>query len=149
MKPALPAFGLGPRIPGIGQRLQPSVRKFDQILLKGIDPERILDGKLGFLAVLPLGGDKEAPILAGEARLGAEVRGFGAVEIAPHGRFRRVLHRMGVLRCLPSLCFRLMASGANRRPGIVLRRQSYGHRLACEDQAAKSHPQAETPRPAG
>ena len=143
MKPPLPAFGLGPRIPGIGQRLQPPIREFDEILLEGIDPERIFDGELGFLPVLALRGDKEAPILAGEARLGAEMRGLGAVEVAQHGRFGRLLHRMGMLRRLPGFCFFFVASGANRRTGIVcglcravLCRQSGCNDLASEDQAA-------------
>src|SRR6516164_1580082 len=100
MKPPLPAFGLGPCIPGIRQSLQPPIRKFDEILLEGIEPERILDREPGFLPVLALGGGKEASILAIEARPGTEMGGLGVVEVAEHCRFCRVLHGMGMLRRL-------------------------------------------------
>ena len=143
MKPPLPAFGLGPRIPGIGQHLQPPIGEFDEILLKGVNPECIFDGELGFLPVLALRGDKEASVLAGEARLGAEMRGLGAVEVAEHARFGRLLHRMGMLRCLPAFRFLFVASGANCRTGIVcglcravLCRHRSRDDLASEDQAA-------------
>ena len=69
MEPALPSFGLRPGIPGIGQRLQTPVGELDQILLKWIDPEGVLDCELRFLPVLAFGGYKEPPILAVKARL--------------------------------------------------------------------------------
>src|SRR5690606_4406074 len=39
--PALAAFGGGPAVPGDAERLQPSVRKFDEVLLERIDTERV------------------------------------------------------------------------------------------------------------
>ena len=43
VKPALAAFLLGTRIPRNRQRLQPAVRKLNEILLQRIDSKGVLD----------------------------------------------------------------------------------------------------------
>jgi hypothetical protein len=81
MKPALSAFTFEAGVPGIGQHLQPTVWKFDEILLEGIDPESVLDLELLLAAVLALGFDEETAILSEETRLGAEMLDLRAVEL--------------------------------------------------------------------
>ena len=80
MKPALAAFRLGPGIPGIGQHLQAPIGELDQILLKRIHPECVLDSELGFLSVLAFRGYKETAVFAVEARPGAEMRGCASLK---------------------------------------------------------------------
>ncbi len=68
VEPALSALVLRPAVPGDPQRLQAPVGKFDQILLQGIDAERVFDLEFGGLAVRPVGLDHELAVAPEEAR---------------------------------------------------------------------------------
>ena len=59
MKPALPALLLRPAVPGDRERLQPAVRKFDEILLQRIDAEGVFHLERRELAVRPVGLDEK------------------------------------------------------------------------------------------
>ena len=59
---------LRPGIPGDRQRLQGGRREIDQVLLKRIDAEGVLDLKGGELAVGPVGFDQKFAVLAGKKR---------------------------------------------------------------------------------
>ena len=112
MKPALAALVLRPAVPGDRKRLYPAVRKFDQILLEGIDAEGVFHLEGRKLAVGAVGFDKELIVLPEEAGMDAVIVETGIIEIAEHGGGGRVLHRMLVLGFLPQRGFGLVASGA-------------------------------------
>src|SRR5262249_34121616 len=66
MEPALSALLLGAGVPGDRERLQPTVWKFDEILLQRLDAEGVFQLERGKLAVRPVGLDEEFPILTEE-----------------------------------------------------------------------------------
>ena len=112
MKPALAALILRPRVPGNRQRLDAPVREFDQVLLQGIDAERVLDLECCELAVRAVGLNEKLSILAEEARRHPVVVERRAGKIAQHCSICGVGHCLLVLRGLPEFRFGLMATGA-------------------------------------
>ena len=109
MKPALAALGLGPRIPGDGQRLKPPAGKLQQILLERRDAEHELDLVVGERAVGSVGAHDELAVPPRERRRHVAVAEMRVVEIAAHRGFVRRLHRERVMRALPVLDLRSVA----------------------------------------
>src|SRR5262249_34148205 len=109
MEPALSALLLRAGVPGDRERLQPSVREFDEILLQWIDPQGVFHLERGELGVRPVGLDEEFPALAEEAGMYAVIIKARAGEIAQHRCLGRVLHGEFVLRAVPELRLRRMA----------------------------------------
>ena len=100
-EPALTARGFRARVPAHRQCLQASARQLDQVLLKRLDTERVLDFEIGELAVGSVGAHEELVVAPEEARRHAVESEFRPIEIAEHGVGRRVLHRASVLRGRP------------------------------------------------
>jgi len=84
VKPALAALLSRAAVPGNRERLQPAVRKFDEILLQRIDAEGVLHLERGEFAVRAVGLDKKFPVLAEEAGLHAVIIEASLVKIAEH-----------------------------------------------------------------
>src|SRR5262249_57328683 len=98
VEPALAAWVLRAGVPGERERLQPAVRKLDEILLQRIDAEGVLHLEDGELAVGAAGLDKKFPVLAEEAGVHAVIIEASLVEIAAHRFIGRMIHRELVLR---------------------------------------------------
>ena len=109
MEPAL-----GRDVPGDGQRLQPAAGQFDQVLLQGIDAERVGDLEIGQLAVGPVGADEIPVPLPEELRDHALVLEVHATEVTQHGRRRGPGHRLGMMRARPGTGLGLVALHAGR-----------------------------------
>src|SRR5262245_60988309 len=101
MKPALPAFVLRTRIPRNRERLQTTVRKLDEILLKGIDAECVLDGEISGRTVTAVGSNVKATVAFEEPARGAGVRERRVAEVAEDRSAGRLGHRVVMLRSLP------------------------------------------------
>jgi hypothetical protein len=114
VEPALAAFGLRPRIPSDRERLHAPARELDQVLLQRVDAERVLDLVVGEPAVRTVGAHHERAVATEEARDNGSVRERRVVKIPEHGRVRRRLHRLLVVRTAPGLGFRRMARDARR-----------------------------------
>ena len=71
MKPALSALARWPAVPSYPEGLEPPAREFDQILLEGIHPKRVLYFVLAELTVRPVRLDQEPVILLIEPGLPA------------------------------------------------------------------------------
>src|SRR5262245_24756807 len=112
MEPALSALLLRAGVPGDRERLQPSVREFDEILLQRIDPKGVFHLERGELAVSPVGLDEELPIATEEAGMYAVIIKARVGEIAQHRCLGRVLHGEPMLRRAPKLRLPLMTAGA-------------------------------------
>src|SRR5262249_38968315 len=112
VKPALAALLFWPRIPRNGERLHPSVRKLDQILLQRINTKSVLHLEGRQLAIRPVGLNKELVAGAEEARTHPVVVERRIVEVPAHRFFGGVIHRVAMLGSLPELAFALMATGA-------------------------------------
>jgi len=84
MKPALPALVFWPGVPGNGQRLQPLVWKFDQILLQRSNAEGVFDLEARELAIRPVGLNEEFSVVTEEARANTVVIEARAIEITQH-----------------------------------------------------------------
>ncbi len=112
MEPTLAAFALRSAVPGERQRLQPSVGKFDQVLLQRIDAERVLGLEDGELAVMAVSLDQEFAVSTEKARAHDVVLETRIVEVAQHRLAGRMIHGELVLRIAPQLCFGAMATGA-------------------------------------
>src|SRR5680860_420706 len=67
MEPALAALRLRAAVPGNGERLHAPIRKLDEILLQGLDPERVFHLEFVERAVRPVGLDVELAVLFEEA----------------------------------------------------------------------------------
>src|SRR5215467_3574168 len=101
MKPALAALILRPAVPGDRKGLDAPIWKFDQILLKGIDTERVFDLVACELAVGAVSLDEKFVVLLEEARMDAVVVKACVLEIAKDGSGIGVLHGMLVLGLMP------------------------------------------------
>src|SRR6516165_8282132 len=101
MEPPLSALFLTAAIPGDRQRLQPTVREFDVILLQRVDAEGVLHFERGQLAVRPVGFHEEFPVSAEKARTYTVVVEAGVVKIAQYRLVAGVVHRMLMLRSAP------------------------------------------------
>src|SRR5262249_5286312 len=112
MEPALSALLLRAGVPGDRERLKPSVREFDQILLQRIDGEGVFRLERCELAVGAVGLDEIFPGLAKEAGLHPVMTETCIVEIAEYRCVGRMIHRLLVLGRAPELRFRGLASGA-------------------------------------
>src|SRR5215510_12350853 len=113
VEPALSALLLRAGVPGDRERLQPSVREFDEILLQRIDPEGVFHLERGELAVGAVGLDEIFPVLAKETGLHPVMTEARIVEIAEYRCVGRMIHCLLVLRRAPELRFRGMALGAS------------------------------------
>src|SRR6266853_916298 len=113
MEPALAAGFLRPAVPGKRQRLQSPIGEFDEILLQGIEAERVLDLEHAELAVGPVGLNQEFSVFAKEARVHAVIVEACLVEIAQHRLLGHVLHGPLVLRAAPPVRLGPMAAGAS------------------------------------
>ena len=112
MEPALAALLLWSTVPCDRQCLDASIGEFDQILLQRIDTERVLHLEDGKFAVRPVGFDEEFAVLAEKPRFQTVIVEGCIGEIAQYRFVGRVIHRMLVLRCMPSLGFGPMAARA-------------------------------------
>ena len=93
VKPTLPPFGCRARIPGERKRLQASRLDLDQILLEGLDPERVKHGEPG---QFPVGAERfhhESGSVPQEPRRLRIVARLDVAEIAEHRLFGCTLHR--------------------------------------------------------
>ena len=114
VKPALAALVLRPGVPSERQRLEAAAGEGDQVLLQRVDAEGVVDlvvvhGPIGTVRL-----DEEAVALAVEARGDAVLGERDVGEVAQHRGRRRDLHRLVVLRAVPSLRLGGMAAGADR-----------------------------------
>src|SRR6266851_3952680 len=109
MKPALTALLPRPAVPGNRKRLYPAIGKFDQILLQGINAERVLHLEGRKFAVGAVGLDEKLAISLEEAGMDAEIVEARIVKIAKHGGGIGVLHGMLVLGFFPQRGFGLVA----------------------------------------
>ena len=112
VEPALTACLLRSAIPRDRQGLQSAIGEFDQVLLKRIEPECVLDLESGELAVGAVGLDQKFVVLAKEARAHTVVVEGHIGEIAQNRLLGRMSHRVLVLRGLPQRGLRLVATGA-------------------------------------
>ena len=78
VKPALPAFILRPRVPRDGQRLKPTIRELDQVLLQWGYTERVLHLIISQLAVTTLGVDEK---LSTPLKEGGSESGVGKLRV--------------------------------------------------------------------
>src|SRR5512143_1277730 len=85
--PPLAALVLRSRVPHDGQRLQASVRKWDEILLQRCDAERVLDLELGRLAIAPVSAYQEFAVALIERAGDATAREARIGEVAQYGLF--------------------------------------------------------------
>ncbi len=92
-----------PDVPSGRERLEPSAREGDQVLLQGGDAEGVGHLVVVHRSVGPLGGDDEPVGLAEEVPGLAPVLERGAVEVAEDGLLGRDLHRPGVVGGPPGL----------------------------------------------
>ena len=114
VKPALTALGPGPRVPGQAQRLEPTARERDEVLLEGIDAEGIGDLELTGLAVRPVGANEELAVAAEERRGDAPVSDSRLVEAAEDRLIRGGLDRARVVGAPVGLRLPGVAAGALR-----------------------------------
>ena len=152
MNPALPAFILRPGIPLDRQSLDASVGKFDQILLKLVDAERVFHLKDGQLPVGPIGFDQEFPVLAEKALSYVVVFNTVLVKIAQHGFIRGMTHFRFVLLGPPQVRFGLMTAGAgfaaDERGNVISAARATGTCKNCQRLPNKKTSTAATePRP--
>ena len=112
MEPALAALVLRPAVPGDTERLHPTVREGDQILLQRVDAEGVADLEVGELAVRPVGIDEELVVPFEEAGGDVAVREPHVVEVAEDSLVRRLLHGEVVVRAAPSAGLRLVTGRA-------------------------------------
>ena len=115
MKPALSASFAGPRVPRERQRLHASIGKLDEILLQGLEAERVLDFESRELAVRPIRFDHELAVPAKHARAHAEILEPRIVEVAEHALLARMGHRLRMLRLTPQIGL----PGVARRAGFT------------------------------
>ena len=101
MEPALAAFALRARVPGKRERLDAPVGKLDEILLQGIEPERVFHFEGSELAVSAVSLHEELAVLAVEARMHAEIVEARVVEVTEHALLGRMRHGVLMLRAVP------------------------------------------------
>jgi hypothetical protein len=139
MEPVLATLLLRAGVPGDRERLQPSVRELDEILLQRIDPEGVFHVERGELTVGAICLDKKFPALAKEAGVHPVIIESRIVEIADHRCVGCVLHRKLVLRVAPELRFRGMALGT-RLAADECRRLSRGAEKMCPRRVLAGEP---------
>ena len=150
MHPALAALILRPAVPRDPERLIAPARKGDQILLQRIDAEGIGDLVIMQRPVRPFGARHEGIAIAAECRRDAVMIEARAIEVAEHGRRRRLLHRLRMMRASPAFHLIRVATRAGggadegRRSGfgLILRETGPG-----EERRAQKRPK-ETREPA-
>ena len=101
-------------VPGNRQRLQAAAGDRDQVLLQGVDAERVGDLEVGQFAVRPVGVDEVLAVAAEEARGRALVLERGAAEVAAHRLGGGRGHRHEVVRLPPQPGRILVAADAAR-----------------------------------
>src|SRR5258708_1274430 len=112
MKPALTSLFFWPAVPGDRKRLYSAIRKFDQILLQGIDAECVFHLESRNLAVGAVGRDEEFVISLEEAGMNAEIVEARVVKISKDGGGAGALHGMLVLGFFPQCSFGLVTPSA-------------------------------------
>jgi hypothetical protein len=110
VEPALPAFGLGARVPGDAQHLVAPAGEGDHVLLQRPDAESAADLVVRQLAIGPVGADHEFAVALEEGGLDVEMTELGIVEIPEHGVGGGLLHGLPVVRTVPGLVLLLMAA---------------------------------------
>src|SRR3974390_37805 len=125
MKPALTAFFFRSCVPGNRQRLNPAIRKPNEILLQRIDAKGVFHLELGGPAVRPVGFDDKLAVLSAETRMYAVVVETGVVEVAEYGFVGCVLHRGLVLRRAPRSYFRLVTPRTRLAADEACRRRRF------------------------
>ena len=113
MEPALTPLGQRATVPGKRQSLVAAAGKCDEVLLQGVDAEGVGNLVIVQRPVRPVSPHVEFVVLAIEARGDGEVSQCGIVEIAKHRLFRRLLHRLVVVRSLPCRGLGLVTSGTD------------------------------------
>jgi hypothetical protein len=111
VKPALPAFVPGSRIPRDTQTLKPTLRKWDEILLHREDSEGVPDRVILQLAVGPVSANVELVVLLVETRCYSVFAEAGVCEVAKDRVVTRQLHGEGVMGMTPRLCLFGMTRG--------------------------------------
>ena len=112
VKPSLTTLRLGPSVPGNRQRLYPAVWKLDEILLKWLHPERVLDFERCEFSVVSICFNEILSFPVKKSRLNAIIFELGVVEVAEDRVRGSVGHRLFVLRRLPELGFLFVATSA-------------------------------------
>src|SRR5206468_4364541 len=123
VEPATSAVFARPAVPGDAERLQAAAGELDQILLQGVDAERVLDLEIGEASVGAVGADEETAVALEECGLDPFVSEFRAIEVAEHRRAAGDLHGALMVRAAPRLVFGLVAlpAGGGTRVGHLLR----------------------------
>jgi hypothetical protein len=119
MEPPLTAVPGGSGFPGNPEGLEPAATEGDQVLLKGLDPERVGDLGIGQPAAGTVGADEELAIPPEERRGHTRIPEGGIIEVAEDGRGGRRLHGTVMIGPPPRLGLRRMTSGALRRADEV------------------------------
>src|SRR4051794_17948015 len=113
MKPALTTLLLWPSVPCKRERLHATIWKLNQILLQRIHAKGVLDFKGCELPIRVVGFNEELSISFEKPRVHIIVIEARVIKIAQHRLRRGMLHGVLVLRGLPEICFRPMASRAD------------------------------------
>jgi hypothetical protein len=113
MEPTLAALVFRSAVPCDRQSLQPSVRKFDKILLKRIHAERVFHLIGGQFSVMPVGFDEKLRVLAKETRLDIDILKARVVKITEHGLVRCMSHSALMLRRMPKSALGLVTAGTD------------------------------------
>ena len=127
---ALPAVLLRPAVPGDPERLQPSARQLQQVLLERRHAEQEGHLELGQLAVGPVGADAVASVALREGRDDALVLEAAPAEVSLHGPLVRLLHREVVVRAAPAPGLGRVARLAGAHAHVVERRRAHGRSLS-------------------
>ena len=123
-----PALLVG--VPRDGQALQPPPGELDQVLLQGLDAERVRDGVVAQLAFGALGVHPVLLAAAEEPGRHPRVREARVVEVPEHAGVIGVLHREVVVRAGPALRLEGVAARAGRAvdvDGLGVRRRGRRH----------------------
>src|SRR5271169_3585445 len=101
-------------VPRDRQRLQPSARQLDEVLLQRVHAKGVAHFVVVQLAVGSIGAYDELPAAPGEGRGNASVAEMRAVEVAEDRLLVGALHGGAVLRALPGGVFLRVTHRASR-----------------------------------
>jgi hypothetical protein len=130
LEPALTTLVFGPAVPGDPERLQPAAGKGDQVLLQRIDPERIGDRIVVQRAIRAVCADHELVAIAEEGGRDPKMLERRVGEVAEHRSLGGFLHCQGVVRALPGVELRRVATGAGLgadKSGRLISACAYSH----------------------
>jgi len=103
-------------VPRQRERLHPTSREADQVLLQGVPAEAVGHLEHGRLAVRPVRLDQVLARVAEEAGLHPVALEHDPGEVATHRRLGRLGHRQVVVRARPGFRLLLVAAGARHAP---------------------------------